>query len=513
MSIEEIRAKQVAEQAQAIGQRREAESIVRIGDRIPLTGRHEVLAADGGIFQSGVKVYNAQEQYGDRVLALPRTDGTIALDSEKGNVTRPPTAFPHCPGYLNGQVFNCEVPKKKKPGKIWILYIHKHQLYVGGHQEEPELIYNPIPDGTSVDTAFSLLPLNVKNNILEIEKYAQIWGDREGWEASYGINNPVPLVGFAVERERKNSPSYVRSPFSIASSTAYSGEVPPQRLGKGLFLRYEGVSGAPMSGPNATSTRLWKNAIADFDGAPKGSGFSTSSRSLTGNRNGQTDVSEEIYPAPYSSKKNSDSFSSSSEYFPLITGGLTDGYAVRTYQQQNLNSFKIFYRDRTQSLFSRINSQYSEYADNRTTSTHGANNIFTYPVTIDYLVSDGRTDTILFSATGSTPIDPDPLGYYDRGSLGNNTLGFFGSNASLRSIRPTFNSPKITDLGDLGPFGRVLDPAKYKHLGRESEYQVRVYDVYSKSSLIDGFFEEVTLSAWGIPAGATILYTASYVGR
>ena len=61
MPIDDIRAKQKADQTKAIKSRLEAGSIVRIGNRLPITGRYEVLASDGGISNNGVKVYDGCE--------------------------------------------------------------------------------------------------------------------------------------------------------------------------------------------------------------------------------------------------------------------------------------------------------------------------------------------------------------------------------------------------------------------------------------------------------------------
>lgn len=184
MSIEEIRAKQKAAQAGAIEQRRSAESIVRIGNHLPVTGKYEVLEANGGVDQGGVKVYNAQHQYGDRVLAYPRLDGTIALDSEKGSIVRPPTAFPHCSGYLSGQVFNCEEPKKKKKkGGVWIFYRSAGKLWIGGHQAEPEEL------GTlSVIADYNNDPLS------PVVSGYHVWGDDNGWVATFQVTERTPLI-------------------------------------------------------------------------------------------------------------------------------------------------------------------------------------------------------------------------------------------------------------------------------------------------------------------------------
>ena len=182
MPIDDIRAKQKADQTQAIKTRLEAGSIVRIGNLLPITGRYEVLDSDGGISNNGVKVYNTQEEYGDRVLAYPRSDDTIALDSEKGSIVRPPTAFPVCPGYLAGQVFNCEEPKKKK-GQVWILYFFEGKLWVGGHQSTPEEVgsvslYGVLTTILESDGGPGVLGYRGTSNL-------HVWGDSAGWHVTY----------------------------------------------------------------------------------------------------------------------------------------------------------------------------------------------------------------------------------------------------------------------------------------------------------------------------------------
>ena len=160
MPIDDIRMQQRSQQTKAIESRRDIEGVVKIGDRDPVTGRYQVLEPNGGVDVGGVKVFNSQEQYGDRVLPFRRLDGTIALDSEKGSKVKPPTAFPKCPGYLASQVFNCEEPpKKKKKGPIHVLYFSNGAYWVGGHQEEPEPVI--FPNGTSGNTFFKILHIPI----------------------------------------------------------------------------------------------------------------------------------------------------------------------------------------------------------------------------------------------------------------------------------------------------------------------------------------------------------------
>lgn len=447
---------QRSQQSNAIKSRREIEGVVRIGDRDPVTGRYEVLEPDGGVDPNGIKVFNSQEQYGDRVLPFRRLDGAIGLDSEKGSKVRTPTAFPKCPGYLASQVFNCEEPKPvKKDGKIWILFLYNNQLYVGGHKQAPELIYNPIPPEFAPDSSFSAFPLNVQANIQDIKNMATIWGDDQGWEASYGVNNPVPSVGFAIEGASKNSPSYTRNGNDLQSNSR-------GRLGKGLFLRYDRVFNNSGGGNYGES---WKNTIADFDGAPKGSGsdqFTSVLVPFVSNTTGRTIV--ETYPAPHSNKGVN-----------FVAEDRNAAVGPSTMLRSWTNSCEIIYRDRFQALFSRFNASASSG-------------------TLEYIVSDGKKDTILFSIGTSGSQNQETLRPYIAGI----------------SNRPTFNFPFVTDLGDVVPSGGSFG-TKYIHFNEFREYKVRVYDVYSKSSLIDGIFEEVTVSAWGIPPGSRILDTASYV--
>lgn len=52
----------------------------RIGDRDPVTGLYDVIYPDGGVTRNGMKVFNAEHQFGDVVLATERSDGLMILD-------------------------------------------------------------------------------------------------------------------------------------------------------------------------------------------------------------------------------------------------------------------------------------------------------------------------------------------------------------------------------------------------------------------------------------------------
>ena len=150
MDLEASRSKQRAAQQQAHTQ---PDGVARIGDRDPLTGLYTVQFPDGGIGANGIKTYTAASKPGDIVVLFPRADGSIAIDSEKGN----PSIVP--------DVFNKPVPDVKKGG-VWIFYRSAGKLWIGGHQLAPEEI------GTASDPNYRISGYHV-------------WGDKNGWIATY----------------------------------------------------------------------------------------------------------------------------------------------------------------------------------------------------------------------------------------------------------------------------------------------------------------------------------------
>ena len=469
MPIDDIRAKQKADQTKAIKSRLEAGSIVRIGNRLPITGRHEVLESDGGISNNGVKVYNAQEQYGDRVLAYPRLDGTIALDSEKGSIVRPPTAFPTCPGYLKGQIFNCEEPKKPKRSKIWVLFSLGGKMFVGGHQAVPEIIYDPTPQDEPLNQDFS------SGNTVR-----QIWGDAVGWEASFPVGTSTTVIS-TESSTKKYSIINAGMPLAFALYSA-------KHLGKGLWIsRYDVVQspGYGLGNFNYTWTETWKNTIVDVDGSAVGGGSGTVfSSDIDAQLSGKSSrIESAAFPPPY----------------PLKT---TNYSSIRTFRDTNtpvkinntvtteVDSHGLIFRDRIYSLFSKTNSEKG--------TAIGVEMIYPNRVT-EFFVSDGKNEIALFSVNDfqHEALDATVAYIYD-------LFGATPQNATQESNDSyKFNSPSVTQVQGRS---QILT-----HLNTEKPYDVKVFNIFSKASLIDGEHTIVSVDAWGIPIGSRILDVAAWV--
>ena len=110
--------------AELLRQQRRAENASRsrsmtqvatIGQRSN-NGRYDVVMPDGGVMSGRAnKIYNANHNAGDTVIALPRRDGVILLEGPKATVAPDPKVNPldlaalvdRCDGYINGQIFNC----------------------------------------------------------------------------------------------------------------------------------------------------------------------------------------------------------------------------------------------------------------------------------------------------------------------------------------------------------------------------------------------------------------------
>ena len=486
MPIDDIRAKQKADQTQAIKSRLESGSIVRIGNRLPITGRYEVLESDGGISNNGVKVYNAQEQYGDRVLAYPRLDGTIALDSEKGSIVRPPTAFPVCPGYLAGQVFNCEEPKKKKVENFWVLFSLGGKMFVGGHRAVPEMIYDPKPQDE---------PLN--QNFSSGYNIHQIWGDAKGWEASFAVGTSSSVFATS-SGTKKYSLNNDGMPFAFA---LYGG----QHLGKGLFIyNYDFVQspnyGQTGVGVDYSQFRSWKNAILDIDAVSVGDGRDSQSGTRgeipyvsPGDGSGLigTDFRDKLthFPPPYSSK--TENYKYSGDYL----FNQTESQRSFAYEEE-VDSHTIMFRDRTFSLFYRANYFFSSTQTANTGPGILTVNVGPTRVT-DFILSDGVKDTVLFSVTN----------IQDYTFNNSRQFALFGASpqdfnqASTDSYK--LNSPSVTQVQRRSEL--------LTHLNTLRSYDVKVFSILSKASLFDGVHTVEKVDAWGIPIGSRILDVAAWV--
>lgn len=490
MPIEDIRAKQKADQTQAIKTRLEAGSIVRIGNLLPITGRYEVLDSDGGISNNGVKVYNTQEEYGDRVLAYPRSDDTIALDSEKGSIIRPPTAFPNCPGYLAGQVFNCEELKKKK-GHVWILYTLNGNVYVGGHQDSPELL---------TESAINIEP-----------DTAQIWGDQAGWEVAFKKYTDAGYTSIAGTKVKKHL-------------SGLSGDV--RYLGKGIYSAGDQyMSGLDSGGSFRYGPGPYPgSALLDVDAMTIGQqGMKVFTESGDQGIGFDIVVGQEMYsryysdsalitpfPAPYASKSQNVTEALEFGIYPPVP-------APGIQRLTRTNSYEGLFRDRSVFLLSRTNSV------NLETSYYPDGSLNTFPQeTLEYLISDGVTDTTLFSLSFNeikeytkSLYNPTFGETHDYGinhvfnlfdgrlrAQGNGPAEYL-RNLALKQFK--FNYPVFTK------FDTADRPKLLTHLNDVRPYDIKVYDARIKASLVDGESTIATVDAWGIPAGALILDVAAWV--
>ena len=493
MPIEDIRAKQKADQTKAIKSRLEAGSIVRIGNRLPITGRHEVLESDGGISNNGVKVYNAQEQYGDRVLAYPRLDGTIALDSEKGSIVRPPTAFPVCPGYLAGQVFNCEEPKRKKKGKIWVLYELNNKIYVGGHEEIPELLAWDPGVFINADTA-------------------QIWGDKEGWEATFAHSNSgfTSVAGTQVRQHATPNLGALYSKF-LGKGIYRAGSVFMSGFESGGGLRY-GPGPYPGSALlDVDATAIAQTGIKVFT---ESGGQTTVFDPIIGQmeRSPYTSNSSATtpLPAPFSAKSENATEIINLYYYP-------PDRLPSTQKFTRSSSYESLFRDRSVFLFAKTSSENLRvyyYPD-------GSFNSFPQE-TVEYLISDGITDTTLFSLSfneikeySKSAYNPD-FGETEEYGI-NHAFALFGAGLRAQANSPyeSMRNIALKDYKFNHPTATKFEPADRSalrsHLNVVKSYDVKVYDTRSKASLIDGEHTIVSVDAWGIPIDSRILDVAAWV--
>jgi hypothetical protein len=82
-------------------------------------GLFDVEFVDGSLFSGrGLKVFDAQHSEGDTVTAIPKQDGTIALEGPKAVPPDPDVFEDKCGNYLGGQIFTCP-PKKKETLDVW----------------------------------------------------------------------------------------------------------------------------------------------------------------------------------------------------------------------------------------------------------------------------------------------------------------------------------------------------------------------------------------------------------
>ena len=154
--IDDLRARQQQQQQQAIDRLRSGSPAYRIGDRDPVTGKHGLIHPDGSVTGGAEKIYSAAHQYGDRVLANRRTDGTWLLSEAGARQGRKVASASPLPR------------RERKRSRVYVLYDHDGGLWVGGHQANPVRICDR--------------PIGLRQ--------AFIWGDLQGWEVSL-LRNPA----------------------------------------------------------------------------------------------------------------------------------------------------------------------------------------------------------------------------------------------------------------------------------------------------------------------------------
>lgn len=122
MDIQGIRLQQRQQQQQAIEQRNPG--TYRIGDRDPATGRTELIYPDGSRDGSGLKLYGAAHQSGDRVLAQRRSDGAWLMSEASPVPARPfVSVFKDDRGYLDGRIFDSPGQDVKTSTLLLIQYL------------------------------------------------------------------------------------------------------------------------------------------------------------------------------------------------------------------------------------------------------------------------------------------------------------------------------------------------------------------------------------------------------
>jgi hypothetical protein len=110
---DEVSRMATARQRKAIERSQQNSPVLRIGERDPQSGLHQVVSPEGNKVTQGEKIYSAQHQPGDVVRAT-RAGGSGVLQLDAINAGVRESAFDNCPGYFNGQVFNCGEEVKKK---------------------------------------------------------------------------------------------------------------------------------------------------------------------------------------------------------------------------------------------------------------------------------------------------------------------------------------------------------------------------------------------------------------
>jgi hypothetical protein len=177
--------------------------VVRIGDRDPQTGLHQTIDACGNEALNGDKIFSSQHSPGDVVRAT-RAGGSTLLQLDNINarsqVQERSILGDNCPGYFNGQIFNCEEEARKKESPLvqfaWIAEIkyefsstENRFIFVGVNDFRAEnLRYTAFLAGESLPEAIEQTISNVQNKITiptDINTFT---------EESFGIDPQEPFL-------------------------------------------------------------------------------------------------------------------------------------------------------------------------------------------------------------------------------------------------------------------------------------------------------------------------------
>jgi hypothetical protein len=83
----------------------------RIGDRVDVTGNHQVLYPNGGIGTNGIKNYSAEHQFGDAPATIDRSDGAVVFEGRSAPspaAAGQPNPLAPCKTYRQGRIYNCD---------------------------------------------------------------------------------------------------------------------------------------------------------------------------------------------------------------------------------------------------------------------------------------------------------------------------------------------------------------------------------------------------------------------
>jgi hypothetical protein len=359
------------------------------------------------------------------------------------------------------------------------LYAYQGRFYVGGHQQQPELIYDPIPPGSPVFqySSYNQFSFQVRENYAAAF-YGTVWGDGDGWEAKYSMRYPKKLC-FANDSGIKSYDIFQRN-----NNYIYLGGW----LGYGYFIGQYDWSRQGNNGGDAevNFSDNWKNAIVDFEGFTTNTGRYSAVWSDSGNRITQSASGLEIYPSPYDLK-----IRVYERYFNESNGLVAS--PAPNYGYTRSTNPEILFRDRSSALFWSDSSDWSVGAFSSTKSGRRFSTILSG--------RSGIRETLLMELPS---IDQRILESF-RGKLfgidRHNQMGGY----DLRHYK--YNNPSVTFVENVDNWRSL----KTTNQNSEVTCSVRIYNINVKESLVDGQYTSVELNCWGVPFDAQIIDVAGWV--